>query len=119
MDSRVFVYYVIENSIANEVGIESGDEILSINNEKIKDIFDYRFMITNSEIIMEISKSNGEIWEVKIEKDEYEDIGIEFEFDLIEKERSCHNKCIFCFIDQLPRNMRKTLYFKDVMQVSF
>jgi putative radical SAM enzyme (TIGR03279 family) len=107
------VYNVLPDSIADEVEISKGDKILSINGEEIIDIFDYRFAITNEEITIEVEKANGEIWEVEIEKDEYEEIGIEFENDLINECKSCQNKCLFCFIDQLPPNMRKTVYFKD------
>jgi len=104
---------VEEGSIAKEAGIEAGDCILSINGEKITDIFDYRFYITNEELVLKVQKKNGDIWEIEIEKDEYEDLGIEFEDPMLDEARSCRNKCIFCFIDQLPKGLRKTLYFKD------
>jgi NifB/MoaA-like Fe-S oxidoreductase len=67
----------------------------------------------DEELLLEVQKKDGEIWEVEIEKDEYEDPGLEFENPLIDEEKSCRNKCVFCFIDQLPENMRETLYFKD------
>lgn len=108
---------VIENvkkdSIAEEMGIETGDIILSINGNEIKDIIDYKFNISDDYIVVEILKQNEEIWELEIEKDYDEDIGIEFTNPLIDRAKSCRNKCIFCFIDQLPKGMRKTLYFKD------
>jgi len=104
---------VISDSIAQEAGLKNGDLILSINGEKISDIFDYRFLIANETLLLEIQKKDGEIWEVEIEKDEYEDLGIEFENLMLDDAKSCSNKCIFCFIDQLPKGMRKTLYFKD------
>ncbi len=107
------VQCVLPLSIAEEAGIEQGDAILSINGEKIKDIFDYRFLIADSELVLEVLKKNGEIWSIEVEKDEYEDLGIDFEFSMIDREKSCTNKCIFCFIDQLPPGMRDTLYFKD------
>jgi putative radical SAM enzyme (TIGR03279 family) len=114
MDNRsAEVNSVIPGSIAEEAGIEKGDCILSINNENISDVFDYRFLTINEELNLEIRKMNGEIWEVEIEKDEYEDLGIEFESFMMDEARSCTNKCIFCFIDQLPKGMRETLYFKD------
>ena len=75
--------------------------------------FDYRFLTTNEELLIEVQKSNGEIWEVEVEKDEYEDLGLEFEASMMDDAKSCTNNCVFCFIDQLPKGMRKTLYFKD------
>lgn len=108
---------VIENvkvaSIAHEIGIEKGDILLSINNKPVKDIIDYKFLITDEYIEVTIEKSYGEIWVLEIEKDFDEDLGIEFTNPLIDRAKSCRNKCIFCFIDQLPKNMRETLYFKD------
>ena len=104
---------ILPGSIAEEAGIEAGDSILSINGEKIKDIFDYRFLIADENLMLEILKQDGEIWEIEIEKEEYEDLGIEFESLMIDDAKSCKNKCVFCFIDQLPKGMRDTLYFKD------
>ncbi len=104
---------VLPGSIAEEAGIEAGDTILSVNGEKIRDIFDYRFLITNENLMIEILKQDSEVWEIEIEKDEYEDLGLEFESLMIDDAKSCKNKCIFCFIDQLPKGMRDTLYFKD------
>lgn len=104
---------VLPGSIAKDVGIEAGDAILSINGEKVRDIFDYRFLITDENLLLEILKQDGEIWEIEIEKEEYEDLGIEFESLMIDETKSCRNKCVFCFIDQLPKGMRDTLYFKD------
>jgi putative radical SAM enzyme (TIGR03279 family) len=104
---------IIPGSIAEEAGIETGDAILSINDAQVKDIFDYRFLCTDEIITVKVCKKNRDILEVEISKDEYEDIGIEFDTPLIDKEKSCTNKCIFCFIDQMPPGMRNTLYFKD------
>jgi len=104
---------VLKGSIAEEAGIQPGDCILEINGERIKDIFDYRFLITDENVNMVIRKENGDIWDIDIEKDTYEDMGIEFEDPMIDSAKSCANKCIFCFIDQLPKGMRETLYFKD------
>jgi putative radical SAM enzyme (TIGR03279 family) len=104
---------VVPGSIAEEIGIEVGDYLLSINNENFNDVFDYRFLITNEEILLEIQKKNDEIWELEVEKDEYEDLGLEFETSMMDQAKSCTNKCVFCFIDQLPKGMRQTLYFKD------
>ncbi|HOP99305.1 MAG TPA: DUF512 domain-containing protein [Acetivibrio clariflavus] len=114
MKERIIpVKSVLPGSIAEEAGIEAGDIILSINGEKIRDIFDYQFLITNENLMVEILKQDGEVWEIEIEKDEYEDLGIEFENMMLDDAKSCNNKCIFCFIDQLPKGMRDTLYFKD------
>lgn len=107
------IYIVQKNSIAEEAGIVKGDFLLSINKQNIKDIFDYRYFQASEELILEIEKPDGEIWEVEVEKDESEDLGIEFEDSLIDGAQSCTNKCIFCFIDQLPKGMRETVYFKD------
>lgn len=104
---------VIPNGIAEEVGIEVNDILLSINDKKINDIIDYKFLSADEEIILEVEKSDGEVWEIEIEKEYGEDLGIEFGGGIMDKAKSCSNKCIFCFIDQLPKGMRETLYFKD------
>jgi len=104
---------VIPGSIAEEAGIEPGDVLVSVNGKKVRDIFDYRFFISEEDLLVEVQKPDGDILEVDIEKDEYEDLGIEFETSLMDEPKSCTNKCIFCFIDQLPKGMRETLYFKD------
>ncbi len=111
--NRMTVQNVIAGSIAEEAGIEIGDVLLSINGENIEDVFDYRFLMTDEALVLEIEKGDGEIWDIDIEKDQYEDLGIDFENPLMDEMKSCSNKCIFCFIDQLPKNMRQTLYFKD------
>jgi len=112
-DQLIPVKSTLPGSIAKEAGIEAGDAILSINGEKVRDIFDYRFLITDENLLLEVLKQSGEIWEIEIEKEEYEDLGIEFESLMIDEAKSCRNKCVFCFIDQLPEGMRDTLYFKD------
>ena len=104
---------VDEGSIAWEMEIEPGDVLLKINDEEIEDIFDYQFMIQEEYIEVLVQKPDGEEWLLEIDKDEQEDLGIEFENGLMDDYRSCHNKCIFCFIDQMPKGMRETLYFKD------
>ncbi|MDR5586859.1 MULTISPECIES: DUF512 domain-containing protein [Clostridium] len=104
---------VEEYSIAEEVGIEINDSLISINQTPIGDIMDYKFLSADEEIVLEIEKTNGEIWEIEIEKEYGEDIGLEFGGGIMDKAKRCSNKCIFCFIDQLPPGMRDTLYFKD------
>jgi putative radical SAM enzyme (TIGR03279 family) len=104
---------IIPGSIAEEVQIEVGDILLKINDTEIIDIIDYRFLSADEELLLEIQKKNGEVWEIEIEKDYGEELGIEFDGGLLDKAKSCSNKCIFCFIDQLPKGMRDTLYFKD------
>ncbi len=119
-ETPIIINNVLPGSIAQEAGIEKGDILLSINGEDIKDIFDYKFLICDEEITLEIKKENGEIWEIDIEKFEDEDLGIEFVDELIDEAKSCSNKCIFCFIDQMPKGMRDSLYFKDDdMRLSF
>ena len=100
-------------SIAEELEIEAGDVLLTINEEEIEDIFDYRFLIQDEYLEVLIRKQDGEEWELEIDKDYEEDLGLEFENALMSEYRSCCNKCIFCFIDQMPPGMRETLYFKD------
>ncbi|WP_300346770.1 DUF512 domain-containing protein [Clostridium sp.] len=104
---------VLPGGIGEELGFEKGDILLSINGTKVEDILDYRFLLADEYIEVEILKPNKEIWEFEIEKDYGEDLGVEFEEAILDKAKSCTNKCIFCFIDQLPKGMRKTLYFKD------
>lgn len=104
---------VHDGSIAMELEIEPGDRLLAINNEEIDDIFDYQYYVENEYIEILIEKPDGEQWLLEVDKDEDEDLGIEFENGLMDDYRSCHNKCIFCFIDQMPKGMRETLYFKD------
>ena len=110
---KIVVKEVQTGSIAEEAGIEADDCILSINDSGILDVFDYRFLTTNEFLTIEVEKPNGEVWEIEVEKDEYEDLGIEFEDSMMDDAKSCTNNCIFCFIDQLPKGMRDTLYFKD------
>lgn len=104
---------IVHGSIADELGIESGDRLLSINGHEIEDIFDYQFYSEDEEIVLLIEKPDGEQWELEIEKDADEELGMEFGEGLMDEYRSCRNKCMFCFIDQMPEGMRDTLYFKD------
>lgn len=107
------ITHVKKGSIAEELGIVPGDELVSINDESIKDIIDYKFLISDEYIEVLIRKQNGEEWLLEIDKGYDEDLGIDFESPTIDRARSCANRCIFCFIDQLPKGMRRTLYFKD------
>lgn len=102
-----------KGSIAEELEIEPGDVLLRINGKEIEDVFDYHYLINDDYLVVTIRKKDGEEWEYEIEKDYQEDLGIEFENGLMDDYKSCHNKCIFCFIDQMPKGMRETLYFKD------
>ena len=104
---------VEKDSFAYKKGIKAGENLVSINKNKITDVLDYRFYCTERKLKIVIEDKNGKQRKVKIKKDEYDDIGLEFETYLMDKQRSCRNKCIFCFIDQMPPNMRETLYFKD------
>ena len=104
---------VLKNSIAEELEIEPGDELLTVNGSVIKDYIDYKYQISDNLVNLEIKKKDEEVWELEIEKEYDEDIGIVFENPLMDNIKVCSNKCIFCFIDQLPKGMRKTLYVKD------
>ena len=104
---------IVPGSIADELGIEAGDRLLSINGHEIEDIFDYQFYSEDEELLLLIEKPDGEQWELEIEKDADEELGMEFGEGLMDEYRSCRNKCMFCFIDQMPEGMRDTLYFKD------
>jgi len=104
---------VVPGSIAEEMEIEVGDSLLSINGTEVEDIIDYKFLLADEFIEVEVEKANGEIWELEIEKEYHEDLGVDFENAILDNAKSCCNKCMFCFIDQLPKGMRKTLYFKD------
>ena len=104
---------VVEGSIAEELGISSGDEILSIDGTKLRDMIDYKFLTASEELTLEIKKTNGEIEEIELEKDFEDDLGIIFESAVFDKIKPCLNHCIFCFVDQQPKGLRKTLYIKD------
>ncbi|MCI9592917.1 MAG: DUF512 domain-containing protein [Lachnospiraceae bacterium] len=103
---------VAKGSIGEELELKPGDWLLSINGEEVEDIFDYEYYVDSPSLVMLVEKANGEEWELDIEN-EYEDLGIIFENSLMSEYRSCCNRCIFCFIDQMPPGMRETLYFKD------
>ncbi len=110
---KILIKDTVSDSIANEMGIEPGDFLLNVNSVEIKDILDYKYQIYDEFITILIEKASGEIWDLEIEKEENEDLGLIFEEQLIDKPRNCANKCIFCFMDQLPSKVRDTLIFKD------
>ena len=100
-------------SIAEELELEPGDVLLSVNGHEIEDVFDYKYFTNEEYLTVLVRKGTGEEWELEIEKEYEDDLGIEFENGLMDEYKSCRNKCIFCFIDQMPKGMRDTLYFKD------
>ena len=108
----VKIYNVTKGSHAEKAGIKSGEILLKINSNEIVDVLDYRFYQVNRQLSLEISDGENERT-VEITKGEYDEIGLEFETYLMDEQHSCRNKCIFCFIDQLPKGLRKSLYFKD------
>jgi putative radical SAM enzyme (TIGR03279 family) len=108
----VVISGVKSDSLAERLGIQPGDVLVSVNGHKIMDVLDYKFYMTDTQLNIEIMRGNNKNT-VKLLKQPYDDIGLEFETYLMDKQHSCKNKCIFCFIDQLPKGMRKTLYFKD------
>lgn len=108
----VVVKSVDEGSKADRAGIKSGDTLLSINGNNVEDVLDYMFYIAVPKVKLCFERE-GKVFEKTIRKSEYDDIGLEFDTFLMDKKRSCSNNCIFCFIDQMPKGMRETLYFKD------
>jgi putative radical SAM enzyme (TIGR03279 family) len=113
MSKRGHVIKAVDTgSIAEELELEPGDEVLSIDGHELEDIFDYEYYVNSESILMTVRKKNGEEWELEIEN-QYQDLGLTFENGLMSEYRTCRNNCIFCFIDQMPPGMRDTLYFKD------
>ncbi|MBR4872302.1 MAG: DUF512 domain-containing protein [Clostridia bacterium] len=108
----VTIRSVIPHSEAHRAGIMAGDLLISVNGNEITDVLDYRFYLADTLVTLVFSR-NGEKRAVTIKKQEYDDVGLEFETPLMDKKKSCHNKCVFCFIDQLPKGLRDSLYFKD------
>ncbi len=106
------IKYIEPGSIAEEAGLETGDKLVSINGHDFRDILEYRYLTAEYEVTLEVLKKDGSSEIITVEND-YEDLGIEFSEGLIDEAQSCTNKCIFCFIDQLPKGMRETVYFKD------
>ena len=109
----VKIFNITANSYADRAGIKKGEILLTINSNEIVDVLDYRFYQVNRSLTLEIRSVQGDIRTVEIKKGEYDEIGLEFETYLMDKQHSCRNKCIFCFIDQLPKGLRDSLYFKD------
>ena len=110
---KVKIEGVAKGTIAEELGIEKGDYLVTVNDVEIVDVLDYKYLISDEDIVIVIEKKNGEVEEIEIEKEENEDLGLIFEEELIDKPRRCANHCIFCFMDQLPENVRNTLIYKD------
>lgn len=104
---------VMEGSIAFKRGVVVGEELISINDRPVEDIIDFIFLTADEHVKLEIRKLNGEIQILNIDKEFYDEIGIEFENPIMDEAKSCRNQCAFCFIDQMPKGMRETLYFKD------
>lgn len=114
MKKNTHVIAAVEaGSIAEELELAPGDVMLAINGQELEDIFDYHYLAQDDFLTVLVEKPDGEQWELEIEKDYDEDLGITFENGLMDDYKSCCNKCIFCFIDQMPPGMRDTLYFKD------
>ena len=109
----VIVKSVIKGSPAYKIGMREGDTLVNLSGNEIMDVLDYRFYQNNDKMTVEYINSKGKIISKKLKKKEYEELGLEFETYLIDKKHSCRNKCIFCFIDQLPKGLRESLYFKD------
>ena len=108
----VKIVSVGEHSRAARAGICPGDVLHTINGRDINDVLDYRFHLANRTITLCVARGE-KMLEISITKGEYDDIGLEFETPLMDEKHSCENRCIFCFIDQLPQGLRQTLYFKD------
>lgn len=113
MQKKQLIVGVEPGSIAHKLHIKKGDHLLTVNGETVRDVFDYRFLAEDEYVELEIEKPDGEIYVYEIEKDYGDDLGLIFGQDLMDDYHSCTNKCIFCFIDQMPKGMRSTLYFKD------
>ena len=108
----VEIFEVITGSPSERKGLRAGDVLISINGHEVNDVLDYSFYAANENPIL-FYRRDGKTKKAKIRKDEDEDLGLEFESYLMDSHRHCRNKCVFCFIDQLPKGMRKSLYFKD------
>lgn len=113
MKKQAIVKYVTPDSIAADCGIEPGDEIIRVNDSEFCDILDFKYLTSDEYYTVTVVKNSGETEEIEVYNDCYETFGAEFENPLIDKPMLCKNKCIFCFMDQLPPNVRSTMLFKD------
>ncbi|HBT46431.1 MAG TPA: DUF512 domain-containing protein [Peptococcaceae bacterium] len=104
---------VTPGSIAAQIGLKAGDVLVSVNGEEVEDIIAYRYLTADESLVVEVIKAGGERWVVEIEKDYGEDLGLEFAEAAFDGMRRCNNKCLFCFVDQMPPGLRSTLYLKD------
>ncbi len=111
--NKAVVKYTEQNSIAFDCGIEPGDVILSVNGKTPVDILDFKYLTSDDYYVISVEKKDGSVEEIEIFNDDYEQFGVAFENELIDKAKTCRNKCIFCFMDQLPKGVRSTMYFKD------
>ncbi len=108
----VKIQSVVKGSSSDHAGILGGDCLLTVNGHAIRDVLDYRFYLTDTSVRLELER-DGAPYSVVLNKGEYDDVGLEFETPLMDKKHTCKNACVFCFIDQMPKGMRETLYFKD------
>ena len=113
MKGEAKVKYVMPDSIAEDAFIEPGDVIELVDGKEFKDILDFKYMTSEEYYVLTVLKKNGDREEIEIYNDCFENFGVEFENPLIDKPMLCKNKCIFCFMDQLPENVRSTMLFKD------
>ncbi len=112
-DNGLLITDVEDQSIAEELGVKPGDRLLSINEQPVRDILDYRFLCAAEELLVKVTTQAGEVWELEIEKEYEEDLGLDFGEHSFGATRRCHNRCLFCFVDQMAPKMRETLYIKD------
>lgn len=101
---------VVPESIADELEIEAGDRLVAINGHNLRDIIDYNYFSADEELTLEVMKGDGEVWEIEVERDESEPLGLIFQAPI---PAECGNKCVFCFVHQLPKGLRRPLYVKD------
>ena len=113
INSYIQIEGIKKNSIAEEVDLEAGDKLVKIDGQVLNDYIDYKFLVTDNYLELEVVKQNGEYWVIEVEKDYDEEIGIEFSDIVFDGLKTCHNNCIFCFVDQMPDGCRKTLSLKD------